>query len=779
MYGTTALVAGRKDERDARAPLVRRGYRQTMTLPNDARVQPGIVHAASSETWLRQTLDEILSQIRVLLDIDGCAFQTIDLERRHIHLAASWFETPALRAAMQPVLERTYDPDRGGVTEAAVERNEPILIGDLETWKGAGALRARLRDQLDPQAAETAWEWYRTSTFISCPVRTAGGRTLGVLALSATPPRPRLSDEHLRVTEVFASLAALALERSELLEREAGRARTEELLHSAAQTMTASLDLDTVYSSIAAQVALVSGAPLVMLSRLDTVTNTLRPVASLGASASLLKRRLPLDEGMLGRVARTGEAYVSRREDRERFLPWIADESIGSFVHVPVGLGPRRFGVLSVADPDPGALGQHELELLESLARPAAGAIANALEFQHEQRVARALTRGFIPDAPPELDGFSLGIVYEPVGTEASAGGDIFGVWRLPAGALAVLVGDVGGKGVEVAAVSAMVRFFIEARTWDSACPATVLEQANAILRSRVPRSVALVTAFLAIIDDGRLVYANAGHVPPLLVDGSGDVRELPATGLPLGIDDDVVFTHRELDFGPGELLFASTDGLTEARRDGEQFGPERVARLVAENATALAPQQLVERAYAAAAQWTPQLEDDVAILALRPQAGVAIRDDAPDGPAAGALFAEYLELVRERLGLAAGFKPPEHIFATADVFSGAGGAWLVAFDEHGTPVGCGGLRPIASQVGEIKRMFVSARARGHGLGRRLLRELEGRAAAAGMQRVRLLTTVVLSEACALYEAEGYREISRGGEPGEAVEIWLEKSLPD
>ena len=195
-----------------------------MTAAGDARTDQGIEHAASSETWLRHTLEEILSQIRVLLDVDGCAFQTIDLERRHITPAAAWFETPELRAAMQPVLDRAYDPERGGVTEAAVERGETVLINDMARWRGAGALRARLRTELEPQAAAAAWDWYGTSSFISCPVRTAGGRTLGVLALSASPPRPAFSDEHLRVTEVFASLAALALERSELLEREA-RAR--------------------------------------------------------------------------------------------------------------------------------------------------------------------------------------------------------------------------------------------------------------------------------------------------------------------------------------------------------------------------------------------------------------------------------------------------------------------------------------------------------------------------------------------------------------------------
>ena len=72
------------------------------------------------------------------------------------------------------------------------------------------------------------------------------------------------------------------------------------------------------------------------------------------------------------------------------------------------------------------------------------------------------------------------------------------------------------------------------------------------------------------------------------------------------------------------------------------------------------------------------------------------IRDDAPGGPAARALFAEYMELVKTRLGLPDDTVPPERIFATEDVFSGRGGAWLVAFDEAGEPVGCGGLRVLS-----------------------------------------------------------------------------------
>ncbi len=582
-------------------------------------MQPRIEHAATSAVWLRHTLEEILSQVRVLLDVDGCAFQTVDWERGHISPAAAWFETQEVRTALQPVLDRPYDIDRGGITEAAIERGEPLLITDVEAWSGADALRARLREQLDEATAETAWALYRRSSFISCPVQTSLGRTLGVLALSTSPPRTPLGDEQLRLTEVFAGLAALALERTELLEREARRAETEQLLHNAGQQITASLDLDAVYAAICEQAVLLANAPTALVLRLDSVTQTLRCVASTGASPRLVDHRYALGEGMIGAVAAGGGPYLSRSEDHQRFLPWVKAEGVGSFVHVPLGLGPRRFGVLTVCHPVEGMLDEERLALLEGLARPAAAAIANALEFQHERRIAGALTRGYIPGAPPELEGYSLGLVYEPVGHEVS-GGDVFGVWRLPSGALAVLVGDVSGKGLEVAAVSAMVRFFIEARTWDSDCPASVLTQTNAILRRRLPGRVALVTAFLAVIDRGSLRYANAGHVPPLVVGGDiGEPLELRTTGLPLGVVDDVSFDAHELAFGPDHLLFAATDGLIESRRAAEHFGQERVTAIVAARAATMTTQALVTHAYAEAEAFADALTDDVAIIALRP----------------------------------------------------------------------------------------------------------------------------------------------------------------
>ena len=154
------------------------------------------------------------------------------------------------------------------------------------------------------------------------------------------------------------------------------------------------------------------------------------------------------------------------------------------------------------------------------------------------------------------------------------------------------------------------------------------------------------------------------------------------------------------------------------------------------------------------------------------------IRTEAADGPVARALFEQYIALVRARVG--AQFVPVERIFASEEAFTGAGAGFLVAYDAAGEPVGCGALRALGDGpgIGEIKRMFVVGRARGAGHGRRLLQALERLAAEHGHRAVRVLTTEVLSEACALYEAEGYEPIERIERAGEPVEIWMEKALP-
>jgi GNAT superfamily N-acetyltransferase len=153
----------------------------------------------------------------------------------------------------------------------------------------------------------------------------------------------------------------------------------------------------------------------------------------------------------------------------------------------------------------------------------------------------------------------------------------------------------------------------------------------------------------------------------------------------------------------------------------------------------------------------------------------IEVRREPPDAPAAQALFAAYIEDVRRRLGV--GFVPSEDIFATTEAFNGPGAAWLVIY-EDGEPVACAGLRSLGDGAGEIKRMFVAEAARGRGHARRLLAELEAIARDAGQRRIRLLTTSVLTEARALYSAEGYAVVeSFAMRDPDRTDYWLEKTL--
>jgi sigma-B regulation protein RsbU (phosphoserine phosphatase) len=193
----------------------------------------------------------------------------------------------------------------------------------------------------------------------------------------------------------------------------------------------------------------------------------------------------------------------------------------------------------------------------------------------------------------------------------------VYGAWPVGRGdVVAVLVGDVAGKGVETAALSAMVRFFVEARSWDTLSPAKVLEQANAMLIGRLPRDT-FVTAFLGLLSRESLRYCNAGHLPPLQV-RAGTVCPLESHGLPLGVFERHGYSESELHLERGDLVFAYTDGLIEARREGEMYGTERLSQHVSGLAGSNAAQQLVRTVHEDVTGWADGISDDAVALALR-----------------------------------------------------------------------------------------------------------------------------------------------------------------
>jgi len=151
----------------------------------------------------------------------------------------------------------------------------------------------------------------------------------------------------------------------------------------------------------------------------------------------------------------------------------------------------------------------------------------------------------------------------------------------------------------------------------------------------------------------------------------------------------------------------------------------------------------------------------------------VDVRDvDAGGRDARHCLHAYFSELDRR---MSTGYDPERALPASAEEMSPPAGLFLVAYLRE-APIGCGGLKRRGRGVAEIKRMWVSQSARGLGLGRRLLTELERRARELGATRVRLDTNVALEEALALYRSNGYAEVPAFNTEPYATH-WFEKTL--
>jgi GNAT superfamily N-acetyltransferase len=121
------------------------------------------------------------------------------------------------------------------------------------------------------------------------------------------------------------------------------------------------------------------------------------------------------------------------------------------------------------------------------------------------------------------------------------------------------------------------------------------------------------------------------------------------------------------------------------------------------------------------------------------------------------------------------GWNPDEGPSAAASELSPPGGVWVVAYLD-GQPVGCGGVKAVDRELGEVRRVFIDSSARGRGIGRRLLAELETQARRLGYRRVRLNTGNRQPEALRLFLAAGYAEVADFN--GYAfAHHWLEKDL--
>jgi len=278
-----------------------------------------------------------------------------------------------------------------------------------------------------------------------------------------------------------------------------------------------------------------------------------------------------------------------------------------------------------------------DLKLLANLAAQAAPAVrvgqlvreqeaeARSRErIKQELKVAQLIQQNFLPKQLPDLPGWQVAAYYRPA---REVGGDFYDFIELEDGRLGIVIGDVTDKGVPAAMVMAATRSVLRASAQRLGAPGEVLARVNDQLCPDMPDKM-FVTCFYAVLEQesGRLRFANAGHDCPYLGTPAGEVEELRARGMPLGLMPGMAYEEKEATLGPGDTALLYSDGLAEAHDpEREMFGFPRVKGLTGSRRTG---HDLIDALLSELDRFTGpgwEQEDDITLVTLSRSGGVAV----------------------------------------------------------------------------------------------------------------------------------------------------------
>jgi PAS domain S-box-containing protein len=399
--------------------------------------------------------------------------------------------------------------------------------------------------------------------------------------------------------------------------------RTRRLQEATAALSIASepLDVARVVTRYAAQLVASDGVALFAMDH-DQNELVLIDNGVLDASAAAAQVvRVPLDAPMsLADAARTQQAVWihDRAEWRARYPHGAVTLSSGmsAIVVLPLVTDGRTLGVLAMVFRDPLVLDDDDRSLLYTLGDLAAHALHRAAVYAQERTVARTLQQSLLPRTIEVTDRCRVAVRYEPAVDQLAVGGDWYDALVLEPERLAVMVGDVVGRGLSAAASMGQLRSALGALAVRRDRPGVVLDMLDRFAE-RIDGGEAATVAF-AVLDTvcGTMHYACAGHPPPLLLEPGAAPRFLEdGRSWPLGIGQrgrtrpDATVRLR-----PGSAIVFYTDGLVERRKVSLD---DRLTSLAAAAAAGPFddPSVLCDRLFDALLDDEPR--DDVAALGL------------------------------------------------------------------------------------------------------------------------------------------------------------------
>ncbi|MGB9183738.1 MAG: SpoIIE family protein phosphatase [Solirubrobacteraceae bacterium] len=264
----------------------------------------------------------------------------------------------------------------------------------------------------------------------------------------------------------------------------------------------------------------------------------------------------------------------------DRHLELLRAVGMRSVLIVPMSVGKKILGAMTLVSAQSGRLlDQFDLGLAEQLAARAAVAIENSRLYSERSLIAHTLQQSLLPDQLPAVPGYELASVYMPAIEGSEVGGDFYDVWEAGDDWMMV-IGDVTGKGVEAAVLTALVRHTMRTASEFRSSPADLLACVDRALKQQP--SLSLCTALCLRLRGDQVTFAVGGHPLPLYLSASG-VESVGEHGPLLGGFDGVGWHDLSLTLAPESTFITYTDGVTDAvGEDGVRFGLPRLRETVA-----------------------------------------------------------------------------------------------------------------------------------------------------------------------------------------------------
>ncbi len=255
----------------------------------------------------------------------------------------------------------------------------------------------------------------------------------------------------------------------------------------------------------------------------------------------------------------------------EQHLGLLRRLGLESAMFVPIVCRGRALGSMTLVSTNSRRrYTKEDLQRAEELASRAAFPIDNARLYEKSAIVARTLQNSLLPPDLPRIPGAELTARYIPAGEGLDVGGDFYDVFQTGRRSWGIVVGDVTGKGVEAAAITAFARHTLRTAAMTTDRPSEILNILNRALLED-PKIERFCTAQYARVETRfarmRVTLSGAGHPLPYIVRSNGAVEQVQCKGTLLGFSDGITFEDVTVELDFGDKLFLYTDGVTDIRR--------------------------------------------------------------------------------------------------------------------------------------------------------------------------------------------------------------------